>query len=76
VLKNVRYRGGKPLEDAAVKAAIADGERRLGAAGRVLVRNSGTEPLVRVMAEGDDAALVDAVVGDIVAAVQHISADA
>ena len=76
VLQNVRYRDGKPLEDPTVKAAISEGEKRLGAAGRVLVRNSGTEPLVRVMAEGDDPDLVNAVVGDIVAAVQQVTANA
>ena len=53
-LKNVRYRGASPLDAAPVQSAIADGERRLGAAGRVLVRTSGTESVVRVMAEGED----------------------
>ncbi|MBN8528002.1 MAG: phosphoglucosamine mutase [Caulobacterales bacterium] len=70
LLENVRYTAGKPLDDAAVKAAIADGQAALKGAGRVLVRPSGTEKLIRVMAEGDDAALVKRVVGDIVGAVK------
>jgi len=70
LLENVRYAAGKPLDDAAVKAAIADGQAALKGAGRVLVRPSGTEKLIRVMAEGDDAALVKRVVGDIVGAVK------
>ena len=70
VLKNVRYTPGEdPLETAEVKAAIEDGDGRLAKTGRVLIRKSGTEPLIRVMAEGEDAALVEAVVDDICAAV-------
>ena len=69
LLRNVRYAGGAPLEARAVEAAIAAGERRLGAAGRLLVRKSGTEPLIRIMAEGEDEALVAAVVDDIAAAI-------
>jgi phosphoglucosamine mutase len=57
-----------------VKAAIADAEQKLGAAGRVLVRASGTEPLIRVMAEGDDEALVSQVVREIVGAVRKAAA--
>ena len=67
---NVRFAGGKPLETDKVREAIAAGEQRLLGQGRVLVRPSGTEPLIRVMAEGDDAALVDQVVADIAAAVK------
>jgi len=70
LLKNVRYTTGKPLEAATVKAAIADGEARLAGTGRLLVRPSGTEKLIRVMAEGDDEALVKAVVADVADAVQ------
>jgi len=70
LLKNVRYTAGKPLEAATVKAAIADGEARLAGTGRLLVRPSGTEKLIRVMAEGDDEALVKAVVADVADAVQ------
>ena len=69
-LKNVRFSAGKPLESALVKEAIADGEAQLGKNGRVLVRASGTEPLIRVMAEGDDDRLVSKVVDSIVAAVK------
>jgi phosphoglucosamine mutase len=70
-LENVRFTGGKPLEDAAVKAAIVDAEARLTAArGRLLVRPSGTEKLIRVMAECDDEALVKSVVADVSAAVK------
>ena len=70
LLQNVRYTAGKPLADAGVKAAIADGEARLAGTGRLLVRPSGTEKLIRVMAEGDDAGLVRAVVADVVGAVK------
>ena len=70
LLQNVRYAAGKPLETAGVKAAMADGEARLAGTGRLLVRKSGTEKLIRVMAEGDDPAMVERVVGDIVAAIE------
>ena len=70
LLKNVRYSGGRPLEDPTVKAAIAEGHARLNGSGRLLVRPSGTEKLIRVMAEGDDADLVDQVVNDIAEAVK------
>ncbi len=66
LLKNVRYSGGKPLEDKHVQAAIEDAKGVLGNAGRVVIRPSGTEPLIRVMAEGDDSALVERVVNDLV----------
>ena len=69
-LENVRYTSGKPLENAGVKAAIAEAEARLAGQGRLLVRPSGTEKLIRVMAEGDDAKLVRSVVADVVAAVK------
>jgi phosphoglucosamine mutase len=62
LLKNVRYEGRSPLQSSAVKAAIADGEARLGTSGRLVIRKSGTEPLIRVMAEGEDAQLVTEVV--------------
>jgi phosphoglucosamine mutase len=70
LLKNVRFVGGKPLDDARVKAVIADGEARLNGTGRLLIRKSGTEPLIRVMAEGEDEVLVGAVVDDICDAVK------
>ncbi len=66
LLKNVRFSGGRPLEEATVKAAIEEAKSRLGASGRLVIRPSGTEPLIRVMAEGDDPALVRQVVDDIV----------
>ncbi len=69
-LENVRFAAGKPLESETVKAAIAEGEARLNGAGRVLVRASGTERLIRVMAEGDDEKLVRQVVGQIAGAVR------
>jgi len=72
LLENVRHKGGKPLNDATVKAAIADAEARLNGSGRIVVRASGTEPLIRVMAEGDDASLVKQVVADISTAVRAV----
>ncbi len=69
VLKSVRF-SGVPLESAGVKAAIAEGEARLNGTGRLLIRKSGTEPVIRVMAEGEDKRLVTAVVDSICAAVK------
>ena len=74
ILKNVRYRSGKPLDDAEVKSAIVDGEKRLNGCGRLLVRSSGTEPVIRVMGEGDDRILVEEVVDHIVNALGHAAA--
>ena len=68
-LRNVRFGDGQPLEAVAVRQAIAAAEARLGAAGRLVIRNSGTEPVIRVMAEGEDEALVAAVVDEICAAI-------
>jgi phosphoglucosamine mutase len=77
ILKNVRYRNGtKPLERTEVAAAIQDGEARLAKSGRLLIRKSGTEPVIRVMAEGDDEKLVKMVVGDIVKVLEEASAAA
>ena len=70
LLKNVRFKGGKPLDDAGVKAVIADAERELEGKGRLVIRPSGTEPVIRVMAEGEDAAQVEAVVDRICDAVK------
>ncbi len=70
LLKNVRFSGAPPLEKAAVQAAIADGEARLDGRGRVVIRKSGTEPVIRVMAEGEDEGIVAEVVDSICAAVQ------
>ena len=75
LLKNVRFAGGKPLDNAAVQQVIADAEAQLAGKGRLVIRPSGTEPVIRVMAEGDDAAEVTAVVDAICAAVQE-AADA
>jgi phosphoglucosamine mutase len=76
LLKNVRYTAGAkaPLENAKVKSAIAAGEAELNGKGRLLIRKSGTEPLIRVMAEGEDEKLVAKVVGDIVKAVEAAAA--
>jgi phosphoglucosamine mutase len=74
VLKNVRYKSGKPLENAKVRSAIKDGEDRLNGHGRLIVRPSGTEPVVRVMGEGDDKVLVEEIVDDIVDALNHAAA--
>lgn len=74
ILRNVRYSGGVPLENPQVKDAIEDGRQRLGASGRVFVRPSGTEPLIRIMAEGDDRGLVEAVVDDIAGMVGRAAA--
>ena len=70
LLKNVRYSGGSPLESEAVKLVIAEAESELAGKGRLVIRASGTEPLIRVMAEGDDAAQVEAVVDRICDAVR------
>jgi phosphoglucosamine mutase len=65
VLKNVKFKGGNPLSDNVVQSAIKDVEAMLGAHGRLVIRPSGTEPLIRVMAEGDDGSLVEKVVNDL-----------
>ena len=69
LLKNVRFTGGAPLEEEKVKSAIAAGEQRLNGSGRLVIRKSGTEPLIRVMAEGEDETLVADVVDTICAAI-------
>jgi phosphoglucosamine mutase len=74
LLENVRFAGGKPLEDPEVKAVLAEAEHRLNGSGRLVVRASGTEPLIRIMAEGDDASLVRQVVKDIAGAVKKAAA--
>jgi phosphoglucosamine mutase len=75
LLKNVRFSGGKPLENAQVQAAIAEGEAALDGRGRLVIRASGTEPLIRVMAEGDDAGQVEQVVDMICGAVRAVAAE-
>ena len=66
LLKNVRISGGKPLENPVVQQAIADAESALADNGRLVIRPSGTEPLIRVMVEGDDSAKVERIVNDLV----------
>ncbi|CUH43915.1 phosphoglucosamine mutase [Ruegeria atlantica] len=74
MLKNVRYGEGQaPLEAASVQAAISDAEARLNGQGRLLIRKSGTEPLIRVMAECEDDALLTQVVDGIVAEVEAVT---
>ena len=72
-LKNVRFTGDSPLREAGVQVAIRDAEQRLGAAGRVLIRESGTEPLVRVMAEGEDDSLVAEVVDSLCEVIARVA---
>lgn len=74
LLKNVRFSGGKPLEAASVRDIIAAAEAELSGKGRLVIRPSGTEPVIRVMAEGDDAAQVEAVVDRICDAVRSAAA--
>ncbi len=65
ILRNVKFKTGKPLEDTQVKSAMADAAAQLGNHGRLVIRPSGTEPLIRVMAEGDDENLVRRIVDDL-----------
>jgi phosphoglucosamine mutase len=74
IMRNVRYGEGKPLDHACVRRAVEAGEARLGASGRLVIRPSGTEPLIRVMAEGENHDLVVSVVDDIAAAVEEFVA--
>jgi len=72
-LVNVRYEGSNPLDAETVKAAIAGAEKRLAGTGRLVIRKSGTEPLIRVMAEALDGAVMDAVVDEVADAVRQAS---
>jgi phosphoglucosamine mutase len=74
VLKNVRYRSGKPLEHTKVRSVIADAENRLNGHGRLVIRPSGTEPVIRVMGEGDDKIMVEEIVDGIVDALKDHAA--
>ena len=74
LLKNVRFAGGKPLDDARVQAVIAEAEGQRAGKGRLVIRPSGTAPVIRVMAEGDDAGEVEAVVDAICEAVREAAA--
>ncbi|MBC7150843.1 MAG: phosphoglucosamine mutase [Rhizobium sp.] len=76
LLRNVRFAGGKPLEDAAVKQAIADAESELARNGRLVIRPSGTEPLIRVMAEGDDREQVERIVNELVSVIGSVRSEA
>jgi phosphoglucosamine mutase len=73
LLRNVRFTGTQPLEVPSVQQAIQAGEARLADTGRVLIRESGTEPLIRVMAEGENEALVAEVVNDIVGEIERVA---
>ncbi len=73
LLRNVRFKTGKPLDHKHVKQAIADAESTLGTAGRLVVRASGTEPVIRVMGEADDAVLVENIVAQVEAAILQIA---
>jgi phosphoglucosamine mutase len=72
VLKNIRYKNAVSLDDAPMQDAMRAAEERLGSAGRILVRKSGTEPLIRVMAEGDDEKMVGDVVEGLCAAIERL----
>ncbi|MNI36220.1 Phosphoglucosamine mutase [compost metagenome] len=76
LLKNVRFSGGKPLEDSIVRQAIADAETELGSKGRLVIRPSGTEPLIRVMAEGDDRAQVEKIVNGLIDVIGNVRSEA
>jgi phosphoglucosamine mutase len=71
LLKSIRYNGINPLENDTVKSTVEAGRLRLGNSGRLVIRPSGTEPVIRVMAEGDDKALVTSVVDEIAASIEH-----
>ena len=74
ILKNVRYRAGQPLQEDSVVTAIESARLRLGNHGRLVIRPSGTEPVIRVMGEGDDRELVNQVVDDVVDALARAAA--
>ncbi|GGH29673.1 phosphoglucosamine mutase [Alsobacter metallidurans] len=74
ILKNVRFRKGEPLKNQLVVNAIAASRERLGTHGRLVIRPSGTEPVIRVMAEGDDRVIVEQAVDDVVDALTSAAA--
>lgn len=74
ILKNVRYKKGQPLAEDKVVNAIEDARKRLGQGGRLVIRPSGTEPVIRVMAEGDDRDLVERIVDDVVDVISAVAA--
>jgi len=73
LLRSVKFKSGRPLENKLVIQAIADGQAMLGNGGRLVVRASGTEPVIRVMGEADDASLVTTVVSQIEAAIRDVA---
>jgi phosphoglucosamine mutase len=73
LLQSVRYKEGKPLEHKLVMQAIAESQARLGTTGRLVIRPSGTEPVIRVMAESDDEGLVAAIVSEIAATIKKVA---
>ncbi len=73
LLQSVRYKDGKPLENKLVQQAIKESEARLGTSGRLVIRASGTEPVIRVMAESDDEGLVAAVVNELTATIKKVA---
>ena len=74
LLKNVKFKAGAPLQDPHVRQSIADAEARLGNSGRLVIRPSGTEPVIRVMAEGDDEGLVKTIVDELCGAIAKAAA--
>jgi phosphoglucosamine mutase len=74
LLKNVKFKAGAPLQDPQVRQSIAEAEARLGNAGRLVIRPSGTEPVIRVMAEGDDEGLVKTIVDELCGAIAKAAA--
>ena len=74
VMKNVRYKAGKPLEHAHVRSAIEKAEQRLDGQGRLVVRPSGTEPVIRIMGEGDDRVLIEEIVDGLVEVLTEVAA--
>ena len=74
ILKNVKFVGGAPLDNVNVKSAIKDAENSLGKAGRLVIRPSGTEPLIRVMAEGEDEGLVRKIVDELCGVISNFAA--
>jgi phosphoglucosamine mutase len=73
LLESVRYKNGKPLTHKLVEQVIAESRARLGTTGRLVIRESGTEPVIRVMAESDDEGLVSAVVNEITRTIKDVA---
>lgn len=73
VLKNIKYSGKDPLENAKVKKSIEEAEKKLGKNGRLVIRKSGTEPLIRVMAEGKDEKIITKIVDDIIDTISMVA---